>query len=73
MKFDRALMWLQLHQLPLIGMNRKVREKVGGALGVVEDVEVEDEVGWGKYLWVSVNIDLTKPLACRRKITLMGE
>lgn len=63
-----------VHQLPLMGMNKKVREKIGGALGTLEEVEVEeDDVGWGKHLWVRVNLDLTKPLARGQKITLMGE
>lgn len=74
MMFDRASLCLQLHQLPLMGMNKKVGEKVGSALGVMEEVEVEeDDVGWGKYLRVRVNLDLTKPLARGRKVTLMGE
>lgn len=46
MKFDRASLWLQLHQLPLMGMHRKVGEKVRSDLGTVEEVEVEeDDVG----------------------------
>lgn len=46
MKFDRASLWIQLHQLPLNGMHRIVGEMVGNSLGSVEEVEVdEDNVG----------------------------
>lgn len=74
MKFDRASLWVQLYQLPLNVMHRIVGEMVKNSLGTVKKVEVEeDNLGWGKKLRVRVVMDLTKPLARGRKITLLGE
>lgn len=43
-------------------------------MGTVKEVDVkEDNVGWGRKIKVKVNMDLTKPFARGRKITLMGE
>lgn len=37
--------------------------KIGASVGDVEDVDVPDgEVGWGEYLRVRLNLDLSKPL-----------
>lgn len=57
-----------------MGMHRIVVEKVRNSLGEFEDIKVEeDDVGRGKTLLVHVKMDLKKPLARGRKITLMGE
>lgn len=64
MEFDKASLWVQLHQLPLFGMHRIVHEMVCNSLEKIEDVEVEKgNVGWGKKLYMRVHMDLTKPLA----------
>ncbi|XP_041011254.1 uncharacterized protein LOC121255023 [Juglans microcarpa x Juglans regia] len=73
MKFDNALLWVQMHNLLLVGMNCECGERIGRSLGVVEEVEVdEDDVGWGTFLRVKVLLDLTKPIARRRKVTING-
>lgn len=74
MRFDKASLWLHLLQLPLMGMNRIVGERVGSSLGEVEKVKVEeDDISWEKKLRVRVKLELKKPLARGMKITLMGE
>lgn len=51
MKFDKASLWIQLHQLPFTGMSRKCGEQIGWMIGEVKLVDVdEDEVGWGQIL-----------------------
>lgn len=47
---------------------------VGSTLGEVMTVDVDEEgLGWGKYLWVRVNLDITKPLARGRTIRVEGK
>ncbi|XP_041019827.1 uncharacterized protein LOC121261463 [Juglans microcarpa x Juglans regia] len=47
---------------------------IGGTIGKVEEVDTkEDGVGWGKFLRVCINIELMKPLARGRTITMKGE
>lgn len=61
--FNKELLWVQLHQLPLGMMNRKYGEFMGKLLGEVEEVDVdEDEVGWGHFHRVLVWIDISNPL-----------
>ncbi|KAF5454481.1 hypothetical protein F2P56_024141 [Juglans regia] len=73
MSFDVATLWVQFHNLSLIGTSLECGEKMGRSLGVVEEVEVDgDDVGWGMFLRVKVLLDLKKPLARGRTITLQG-
>lgn len=73
MSFDDAVLWVQFHNLPLFGMLRECGERLGSSLGVVEEVEVdEDDVGWGRFLRVKILLNLKKPLARGRTITLQG-
>lgn len=71
MNFNRASLWLQLHNMPLGGMNRRVGTRVGNTIGQVEEVDVdEDGVVWGKQLQIKVSMDLSKPLARGRMVTI---
>lgn len=46
MSFDMASMWVQFHNLPLVGMSKDFGTKIGSSLGMVEAVEVDtDDVG----------------------------
>jgi hypothetical protein len=74
MDFTHSLFWLQVHDMPLICMNREVGYQIGTTLGVVEEAEViSDKVGWGCCLQIMVNIGLTKPLDRGRALTLNGK
>lgn len=72
MKFDLASFWVQFHNLPLLGMNKECGEKLGSTIGMVEEVEVDEDVGWGSSLRVKILLDLKKPLARGRTITMHG-
>ena len=53
-------------------MIREVGEDIGRAIGNLVEVDVpENGLGWGKYLRIRVEVDVTEPLL-RGKI-LMGE
>jgi hypothetical protein len=46
MKFTMSPLWIQVHDLPLLCMNRGVEKKIGDSLDVLEDVDMaRDGVG----------------------------
>ena len=45
--------WVQIHDMPLVCMTKKMGIRIGESIGKVEDIDVEgDGTGWGKYLRV---------------------
>lgn len=47
--------------------------KIGATLGVVEDIDVDDDgMGWGNSLHVKVRLNLTKLIARARKVMIKG-
>jgi hypothetical protein len=74
MDFSSSLFWIQVHDMPLICMNREVGYKIGASIGVVEEVDVTGEgVGWGRCLRIRVEVDITKPLERGRVLDLNGK
>jgi hypothetical protein len=72
--FDHSPFWIQAHDMPLICMNKEVGTKMGKSLGELIEVDVAgDGMGWGSYLRLRVNIDLTKPLDRGRALNLAGK
>jgi hypothetical protein len=73
MKFLHSPIWVQVHDMPLGCMNKRVGLKIGNSLGKVEEVAVaEDDVGWGRYMRLRVVIDLYQPLDRGRDLILSG-
>lgn len=51
-------------------MSRECDERIGNT-GMVEAVAVnENDVGWGRFLRVKIRLDLKKPLARGKKVTI---
>jgi hypothetical protein len=74
MAFTQAIFWVQVHDMPLICMNREVGFTIGATLGRVEEVDVTSgRVGWGRCLRIRVLIDLTKPLDRGHALLLNGK
>jgi hypothetical protein len=72
--FDKAFFWVRMSNLPLACMGREVGQKIGATVGLVEEVDTDnDGVGWGEFLRVKIQIDLTKPLPRGRKLKYEGE
>lgn len=70
---SKAALWVQIHGLPLVCMNKAVGTKIGLSMGAMVGLDVgEDGVGWGRYLRVRVVIDLGRPLARGRFLHLLG-
>ncbi|XP_042988666.1 uncharacterized protein LOC122316198 [Carya illinoinensis] len=54
--------WIQLHNLPFTGMNKKTGEKLVSTIGQVMLVDVDDQgMGCGQYMRVKVLVDTIKP------------
>jgi hypothetical protein len=73
MDFSTNPMWVQIHDMPLGCINRKIGNKIGSSIGAVEDVAIaEDDVGWDRSLWIRVAFNLFQPLERGRKLNLSG-
>jgi hypothetical protein len=74
MDFSKALFWVQVHDMPLICMNRDIGYRIGESLGTVEEVDVTgDGMGWGRCLRIRVYLDLTRPLDKGRALHINGK
>jgi hypothetical protein len=72
--FNHSPIWIQVHDMPLICMNKSVGTKIGSSLGELVDIDVAgDGMGWGSYLRLRVVIDLMKPLDRGRALSLAGK
>ena len=71
-KFTHSAFWIRVVNLPIKSMIREVGEDIGRNIGNLLEVDApENGLGWGKYLRIRVEIDVTEPLL-RGKI-LQGE
>lgn len=51
MDFQHSPIWIQVHDMSLVCMNREVGNQIGESLRVVEEVDATgDGVGWGRCL-----------------------
>jgi hypothetical protein len=74
MEFTHSPIWVQVHDMPLLCMNKVVGTKIGQSMGTLEDVDVAgDGVGWGQCLQLRVDMDLQKPLERGRALKLGGK
>lgn len=63
--FDSENFWIQLHDLPMVCINREIISQIGSSIARLIQVDVSiNDVGWGSFLRVRVDIDFHKPLAC---------
>ncbi|KAL5834742.1 hypothetical protein ACOSQ3_014337 [Xanthoceras sorbifolium] len=62
MKFNKVDFWIQLHNIPLVCMNKRVAKLLAETLGVVVEIPIDTRECWGKFMRVKVGIDITKPL-----------
>jgi hypothetical protein len=74
MNFNHSPFWVQVHDMPLVCMNREIEHKIKITLGMVEDVYVTgDGVGWGHCLCIRVHLDVTKPLEQGHALMINGK
>jgi hypothetical protein len=61
--FKFTAFWVRVLNLPIKSMVRDVGEDIGNAIGRTIEVDVpENGIGWGRYLRICVDIDITQPL-----------
>ncbi|TXG51391.1 hypothetical protein EZV62_023915 [Acer yangbiense] len=60
--FNRANFWIQIHDIPILCMNRRTARWLAEQLGEVVEILLESRDCWGKFMRVKVSIDITKPL-----------
>ena len=69
--FNQVAFWVQIHDLPILSMKKKVVGALGNYLGeVIKASEMDEDTGNRRCLRVRVNLDITKPLIQGRKIGL---
>jgi hypothetical protein len=74
MQFTDSPFWVQVHDLPLVCINKAMGIKIGECLGSLVDVDVAgDGMGWGHCLRIRVVIDLRNPLERGRAVHLNGK
>lgn len=74
MRFTHSPIWIQVHDMLLLCMNRGVGLKIGASLGEIVDVDVAgDGSGWGRCLRLRVVINLFIPLERGRALEFEGK
>jgi hypothetical protein len=71
--FEMVEFWVRMINLPLACMCKDVGYQIGSSVGIVKEVETDDEgVAWGEYLRVRIQLDLKKPLSRGRMLKVQG-
>jgi len=74
--FDKALLWVLVHDIPIKFLSQDVVEKLCEAIGEVKRKVSQKEVEWGKVMrirvWVNVNLPLCYGRVFTRKNGVKG-
>ena len=70
LKFDRAMFWVQVHDIPIRYMSREVAASICESVGVVCRSNAGVEADGGRFIRVKVSLDISLPLCRGRLITL---
>ncbi|TXG60547.1 hypothetical protein EZV62_015120 [Acer yangbiense] len=62
MSFNRADFWVQIHNIPIMCMNRRMAKWLAEQIGEVIEIPSESRDCWGKFFRVKVRIDISRPL-----------
>ncbi|TXG73753.1 hypothetical protein EZV62_002332 [Acer yangbiense] len=62
LRFNKADFWVQIHDIPILCMNRRTAKWMAEQLGEVVEIPLESKECWGKYMRVKVRLDILKPL-----------
>ncbi|TXG68377.1 hypothetical protein EZV62_003312 [Acer yangbiense] len=60
--FNKADFWIQIHDIPILCMNKRTAKWMAKQICVVVEIPSESRECWGKYMRVKVCIDISKPL-----------
>lgn len=74
MMFAKEVFWIQIHNLPLGGMNKMIGKKLGSIIDSLQMIDVDNNgIGWSKYLRVRLLLDLKKPLVRGLMVKIGGK
>ncbi|TXG69259.1 hypothetical protein EZV62_004194 [Acer yangbiense] len=62
LRFNKADFWVQIHDIPIMCMNRRSAKWLAEQIGEVIEIPSESRDCWGKFLRVKVRIDISRPL-----------
>ncbi|TXG70055.1 hypothetical protein EZV62_004990 [Acer yangbiense] len=60
--FNRAEFWVQIHDIPIMCMNRRMARWLAEQICVVVEIPSDSRECWGKFIRVKVQIDISKLL-----------
>ncbi|TXG70059.1 hypothetical protein EZV62_004994 [Acer yangbiense] len=60
--FNRAEFWVQIHDIPIMCMNRRMARWLAEQICVVVEIPSDSRECWGKFIRVKVHIDISKLL-----------
>ncbi|TXG53141.1 hypothetical protein EZV62_022310 [Acer yangbiense] len=60
--FNRVELWVQIHEVPIMCMNRRMAKWMAEQIWEVIDILSESKECWGRYIRVKVRINILKPL-----------
>jgi hypothetical protein len=71
--FEKETFWVRMIDLPLACMSAEIGRRIGASVGQVKAVDTDSKgIGWGEFLRVKIQVDITKPLPRGRKINIEG-
>jgi len=72
--FNKAMFWVQIHNVPKKSLTQGTAEAVGNTIGkVVKVTDLEDDGSGNEFLKVRVAMDISKPLPWCRKLWSEGK
>ncbi|KAF5464435.1 hypothetical protein F2P56_014510 [Juglans regia] len=61
--FSYEFFWVQVHNMPLVSMNKETGMQIGSGIGDVIEIDTDSSgCAWGQYLRMKVRVNLSKPL-----------
>jgi hypothetical protein len=67
-RFEKATFWVRMIDLPLACMSAEIGRRIGASMGNVEAVDTDSKgIGWGEFLHVKVQVDITKTTTTRKE------
>ncbi|TXG72509.1 hypothetical protein EZV62_001088 [Acer yangbiense] len=60
--FNKADFWIQIHDFPILCMNRRTAKWLAEQIGEVVEIPSDSRECWGQLMRVKVRVDISKPL-----------
>ncbi|TXG73180.1 hypothetical protein EZV62_001759 [Acer yangbiense] len=60
--FNKAEFWVQIHDIPIMCMNRRTAKWLAEQIGAVVELPADSRECWGRFMRVKVLIDISRPL-----------